>query len=271
MLWNDFVSDISARIRPDEPDSIFEVQDMFRDAVAQGVLSDVFNRSLSDLSGSDGHLAFGNNGATILFRSDLFSINLMYFKGNLDHLYYEPLHNLTVVVNDCHIEAARYQVVRPDNQVEIDRTTHLALKDRTILRRGDLWAVDGRSEVSDLRPHGEEVPLLVTLTGTKLAGLCWAFDRQSLVAWSASSVDYEVTSMVTIADLLGRLRDRAALEPLGRMFHESPYHYARWSAVRNIGRIDRTEGVRFLRLAADDVHPEVRRAAVASLSKNGLV
>ena len=271
MSWKDFVSDVSQAIRPGDPDSIFDVRSTFQQAIAEGVLSDVFNDSLSDLSGMNGQLSFGNNGATILLRTDFFSINLMYFKGNLDHLYYEPLHNLTVLVNDCCVDAVKYEVVRPVASTEIDKSARLDLKGRSLLQKGDLWVINGRSEVSDLRPKDDAIPLLATLTGTKLSGLCWTFDRETLTAWSASSVDHEVTSMVTIADLLGRLRDRAALEPLARMFAESPYHYARWSAVRNIGRIDRTEGIRFLKIAAQDVHPEVRQAAIKSLTNNGLM
>ena len=84
-------------------------------------------------------------------------------------------------------------------------TVKLTEIERRQLGKNDLWAVNGRSEVSDLSAIDDQHPLLVTLTGAKLGGLCWTFDRAKLTAWYATSVDYEVTSMVTIADLLGKL------------------------------------------------------------------
>jgi HEAT repeat protein len=92
-----------------------------------------------------------------------------------------------------------------------------------------------------------------------------------LKAWYATSVDYEVTSMVTIADLLGRLRDRSALHSLVRLYDESPHHYARWSAVKNIGRIDKDAGIKTLKKALHDPHPELRRAAERTLVRHGLL
>jgi hypothetical protein len=271
MLWKDFVAELGSRVVLDNPDSMLDAGTAFQSGIAAGVLTDIFNSSLSAQSTASRHLSFGNNGAVTLHKSDLFSINLMYFKGHLDHLYYEPLHTVTVVVNDCLVEATRYRVNIDAGSGEIDSQSTLTELERKVLQKGSAWAINGRCDVSDLNSVDGRHPLLATLVGTKLSGLCWTFDRAKLKSWYATSIDYEVTSMMTIADLLGRLRDRSALEPLGRLYHESPHHYARWSAVKNICRIDKSVGIEFLRKSLRDPHPEVQRAAERTLTRHGLL
>jgi hypothetical protein len=270
MLRKDFVADIERRVVAEAPDSLLDAQQVFQSGIAAGALTDIFNASLSDQAASK-HLTFGNNGAVTLQKNDLYSINLMFFKGHLEHLYYEPLHTVTVVVNDCLVEATRYQVGTTTGTAEIDSQSTLIEIERQLLRKGSAWAINGRFQVSDLNSRDDEHPLLATLIGAKLGGLCWTFDRATLKSWYATSIDYEVTSMVTIADLLGRLRDKTALGPLGRLYEESPHHYARWSAVKNIGRIDKDVGIEFLKKSLLDPHPELRRAAERTLARHGLL
>ena len=270
MIWADFIAEVDRSVVPENPDSLLDAEMAFETGIAAGVLTDIFNASLSAQSTASRHLTFGNNGAVTLHKSDHYSINIMYFKGHLDHLYYEPLHTVTVIVNDCQVEATRYRVNIAEGAFEIDNQSTLIEVERKLLRKGSAWAINGRSDVSDLNSVDDHHPLLATLNGTKLGGLCWTFDRAKLKSWYATSIDYEVTSMMTIADLLGRLRDRAALEPLARLYHESPHHYARWSAVKNIGRIDKNVGIEFLRKSLDDPHPEVKRAAERTLARHGL-
>jgi hypothetical protein len=271
MLWNDFIADIERRVVAGEPNSLLDAQAAFRAGIDAGALTDIFNASLSNQADIVKHLAFGNNGAVTLQKSDHFSINIMFFKGHLEHLYYEPLHNITVIVNECVVEATRYRVQTAPGVNEIDNEATLVEVERQLLDKGSAWVINGRSEVSDLNSADDQHPLLVTLTGTKLGSLRWTFDRTKLRSWFATSIDYEVTSMVTIADLLGRLRHRAALDSLARLYDESPYHYARWSAVKNIGQIDKNIGVSFLRKALADPHPELRRAAERTLVRHGLI
>ena len=270
MLWKDLVAELDRRVVPDNLDSLLDAGAAFKSGIAAGVLTDVFNEALSAQSSASRHLSFGNNGAVTLHKSDLFSINLMYFKGHLDHLYYEPLHTVTVIVSDCEVEATRYRVNIAEGSSEMDNKSTLKEVERKLLRKGSAWVINGRSDVSDLNSVDDQHPLLATLIGTKLSGLCWTFDRAELKSWYATSIDYEVTSMMTIADLLGRLRDRSALESLGRLYHESAHHYARWSAVKNIGRIDKNAGIEFLRKSLHDPHPEVQRAAERTLDRHGL-
>jgi len=271
MLWQDFVADIERRVVVGDPDSLFAAQDAFQTGIAAGALTNIFNESLSDQKSASKRLVFGNNGSVTLHRSEIFSINLMFFKGHLENLYYEPLHNITVLANKSELEATRFRVVDAGVGTGINKDSTLVEIERNSLHEGDMWAINGRSEVSDLNSVNAECPLLATLSGVKLGGLCWTFDRAKLTAWYATSIDYEVTSMVTIADLLGRLRDRTALEPLSRLYDESPHHYARWSAVKNIGLIDKKLGIDFLKRSLRDPHPEVRQAAERTLTRHGLL
>ena len=271
MLWNDFVSDISRRVVPGNPDWLLDVAGTLQAGIAAGALTDIFNAALADQTTATRQLSFGNNGAVTLQKTPEFTINLMFFRGHLEHLYYEPVHSATVVVNECEVEATRYCIRNPDNEAEISNDSTLVEVSRGPLRKGDAWLTNGRDEILDLNAVDSKHPLLATLIGSKLGGLCWTFDRKTLKAWYATSVDYEVTAMVTIADLLGRLRDRSALDSLVRLYDESSHHYARWSAVKNIGRIDKGAGVEALKKAMRDRHPELRRAAERTLVRHGLL
>lgn len=275
MSWSSFTASIADAVSPSDPDTLLNAASMFQEGIAQGVLAEVFNQSLIDQSKSSQRLVFGNNGSVILHKDTHFSINAMFFKGGLKHLYYEPLHNVTVLASDRPMQAVRYQVQDVGNcagghGTGVSKQSSLLRTESRELRKGDMWAVDGRSELSDLHAYGDDTPLLVSMTGSKLDQLCWTFDRDTLQAWYATAIDYEVTSIVTLSELLGRLRDPASLETLGRVYDESPFHYARWAAVKSIGRIDRSTGLEYLRRSLSDPHPEVRQAAERTLSRNGL-
>jgi hypothetical protein len=270
MSWSSFTARIADSVSSADPDTLMTAAEIFQEGIAQGVLAEVFNQSLLDQSRSSQRLVFGNNGSVIQHKDPRFSITIMFFKGGLKHLYYEPLHNVTILASNCPIQATRYEVQHGADDARISKQSTLLRTEDRVLRKGDMWMIDGRRELSDLHAHGDDTPLLVSLTGGKLDQLCWTFDRDTLKAWYATAVDYEVTSIVTLSELLGRLRDPASLETLERVFEESPFHYARWTAVKSIGRIDRDAGVEFLRRSLSDPHPELRQAAERTLARHGL-
>ena len=196
MLWKDLVADIERRVVAEDPDTLFDAKTVFQSGIAAGALTDIFNESLLDQSSASKRLVFGNNGAVTLHKSAKSSINIMFFKGHLEHLYYEPLHNMTVLTNDCRVDATRYQISNGAEGSTIDRDSTLVEVERQRLCRGALWAVNGHSEVSDLNSVDEQHPLLATSDRHQARRPVLDLrPRQTEEPWYTTSIDYEVTSM----------------------------------------------------------------------------
>lgn len=140
------------------------------------------------------------------------------------------------------------------------------LVERRSIKDGELLQLDGRSQAFVIDHAWSDLVYLQAVTNAGRAPLTVEYDSDTFEFVGASSTD-EVSSRAQMMLAMLRTMERHDAVPLMIAMLDSPNFYARWQAMRELLALDAEAALSHLKsLAAADPHPEVRAAAVATLS-----
>lgn len=154
--------------------------------------------------------------------------------------------------------AARNEVFNRAVRLE-DRTDHvLAVGKALVLPAGDV--------ALEIPPPSTEA-VTVSLVRKHVVPLRWGFDSATLVATEATADGASDKRMEFAARILALLPVAQSAEALERMARADARHFVRWTAIRELRRVDAPRAEALLSAALDDPHPHVRNAARRTLDK----
>jgi hypothetical protein len=137
--------------------------------------------------------------------------------------------------------------------------------ERRQISDGEMLWLDGRRHSFVIDHTERDLIYLQATTSAGRAPLTVEYDSRSFAFVGASSTD-EVSSRTQMMLSLLRTMDRTDAVPVFLDMLENPHFYARWQTMRELLALDPEAALPHLRAMADtDPHPEVRRAAAATL------
>lgn len=140
------------------------------------------------------------------------------------------------------------------------------LTGRSRIADGAEILVDGRSESFIVDHADSDILYLQAMVRTGAAPLTAEYDSDTRAFIGATSTD-EASSRVQMMATLLREMDREDAVPVLRESLRSPHFYTRWHIMRELLALDADAALPDLkRLAAEDPHPEVRAAAMQTLT-----
>ena len=137
---------------------------------------------------------------------------------------------------------------------------------RLVLHDGQMLAIDGAQEAWTIARQRGDV-LIVQATARDVdAPLAVEYDAATGGFLAASAIDGSVARLQLMATLLRLMDRRDAAGALAEAAKESPF-FLRWHLARELVALDAAAAAPLLRrLATEDDHPEVRRAASRTLA-----
>lgn len=147
---------------------------------------------------------------------------------------------------------------------EFDPKLKLNKKGKQVLESGQgIHLKSGKDVLRFYCPQGKPALALI-LQDQKSQTILWAYDAKSLKPKQAFSSTQGVSRIEMSANFLGSIQDRAALPILESLMNHAE-HFIRWTAIKNILRIDLVQGQAALVQGSRDPHPHVRRASQKTL------
>ena len=134
----------------------------------------------------------------------------------------------------------------------------------TALGQGAMVRVDGAREV--LQFVCTAPVALAKLVAPLNMVQRWAFDATSLRSVWAECADSRIDGLRHAVEVLRSMGSRHSTTGLLCMTHHRA-HFVRWEGIRALMYVDRDAGIRRLRAAVADRHPDVRIAAAAALER----
>lgn len=211
-------------------------------------------------------LRSGSSKFLLLGAGDGYSIGLSIVDRRPRHLHWHPSHIWYRGLGTHVATAHRYRLPAGTSNSVVDPAIKLDLVESHSFGPGDLMARDGLRDVIDLDFQAGKALVLLRLQLHLLGDLEWMFDRSSLTAVGASTlnpISSHLTSLAYAASLIG---DKTSVDPLKAILAH-PNHAVRWSAVQALGRLDRDSALGALQQLSSDSHPHVRASAARALQK----
>lgn len=130
---------------------------------------------------------------------------------------------------------------------------------------GDTCACVGGRDLVNVRP-GKTASVWLTFVDGREAETCWIYDYATLGAVRKQAASLGTPHLESAAKLVCELGYAPASDALASLC-EHPAHYVRWTALRQLARLDSTRALALLERAKGDPHPHVRNAATATLAR----
>lgn len=140
------------------------------------------------------------------------------------------------------------------------------LAERRRLRDGETLALDGRRQTFVIDHAAADLVYLHAVTPYEAAPLTVEYDAATLAFVGASSTDEASSRTQMMLSLLRAMDRRDAATVFASVLRDAPF-FARWATMREFLALDAEAAAPHLRdMAKGDPHPEVRAAALQTLS-----
>jgi len=161
------------------------------------------------------------------------------------------------------IELSTYATGESFRNAYFEREQSVQLNRRIELANGEAAAlgVDDAAFKVDVR----QPTIVALLLSQSAVDLQWRFDPETLRADSCISARLSDSELVCIGQALATLGAEQAPQALLELSRH-PRHFVRWSAIQWLGKVDPQAALERLRVAVDDEHDDIRRAATRSLA-----
>jgi hypothetical protein len=238
------------------------------DMIASGAVGRHVSGLLREIAGGNPkHLRETNVTEMALHRSPDFLLYVRRFGGAVDHV--SELSGTEDYLRT--VARSGVSVIGSAAPVMIER---LCLSDdRARLIRGErrrhdggpIFETLGSDIIEDIVPV--EGPVwMVRLNHGPIAHETSFYDRVTLERAFTAAAHGELSSLVSLCQVFGASRDRAALDYLEQLSRHDAY-FVRWAAIQSAGRIDGAAARTMLASALDDPHPAIRSSAGRALGR----
>lgn len=208
----------------------------------------------------------GSSKFLLLAAGEGYSIGLSIVDRRPRHLHWHPSHIWYRGLGTHAATMHRYRLPEGTPNSVVDPAVRLDLVETRPFGPGDLMVRDGRCDIIDLDLQPDRGIVLLRLQLQSLGDLEWMFDRSTLLAVGASTLNPTSSQLTSLAHAASLIGDRSSVEPLEAILAH-PSHAVRWGAVQAIGRLDRGAALSALRQLSTDPHPHVRASATRALEK----
>lgn len=257
-----FTGQVDLNIGNDPPDSFWSLEEEFRRLLHSGFLAGFINRELRRLMDTPSHMGDWRPNQAMIHRGRGYALALWQFEQPRRYIHSTPFYGMYAPVGTESLYYDIYKLPRDYRNDVFDPAIRLEPAGSGITAPGGILLLQSDQYVYDFRIAK---PLTVLkFTTAAFHTMEWLFNRDSLHAWQANDSELISTQLRVAAYVLGRLAHQTSLEPL-ELLATHPHHAARWAAIQNLGRLNRTAAQEKLRKALDDPHPHVRNAAAKTL------
>lgn len=175
-------------------------------------------------------------------------------------------HTLIANVGAAPLRVRRFHQPQPEPHDVFDPARRLQRLDDLVVPPGEVTSCSALTGAYQFAADVATVALVAS--GPHQSALRWHYDVRSLRPVRATPTDdawLRIRELLKFAEVVGDPSVVPALDVLG----EHPSHFVRWAAAQTVLRISRHDGVRWLRAAAADPHPQIRAAAARALAAEG--
>jgi hypothetical protein len=262
-----FCEQAEALVRADDPETFWDVEPFFQELLATDVVEAFVAYELDAIARRPFHFLIGSSE----FHAPLVetaSYALVVKVLPPEALASAPVVSLTehmlLAVWDGPVEVERLALQRPFRNDVFDRSARLVAMPSTTLVPGMVARFRSPSEAFRLRL--ERPAVLIQLQSATVASLRWVFSPDTLEPVRAAAARLSSSRLQFTCHTLAALGSPTSIPALKKLTAH-PEHYVRWAAIQSICAISRDDGLECLRLASEDDHPHVRRAAEKTLAR----
>lgn len=257
-----FAEQMRKRYLPEQPDSFWSCEPLFRHLADPSFSEQMINDSLRQLTLDPVHTGDWTGQQVVLARRPSWILTLHRIVTPFRYIHSSPSNLLVAslgglpLAGDLYDLPSAYNSAVFDPSLRLDHAGSFMLNDREVLAiRADRHAVDLRVD----RPL-----TLLRLASAPLQPFEWLFSKETLHPWQAKDAEAAMTNLRISAHVLGRLAHQSSLEPVKALTgHPNPN--VRMAALHSLGRISRVDARKALQAALDDPHPGLRRLAKQAL------
>ncbi len=257
-----FVSAVQPLLERSPPEHFWLAEQPLRDLLASGYLQQAINQELRQLLADPCYFGEWRPSEWILHRGQGFALAVSVFDQPRRYIHALPFFAMYAPVGAASLGYDRYRLPADYNNAVFSPGLKLQADGGGRLASGEVLALH-----TDQYAYDFQVPepvLVVKLSAATVLPQEWLFGKDSLQSWQANDADLTSTQLRVSADVLGKFAHQSSLASLKRLTGHR-HHAVRWTAIQNLGRLNRAEALNSLQVACDDPHPHVQRAARKTL------
>lgn len=257
-----FVSAVQPLIQRQAPERFWEAEPAFARLLAAGYLQEALNKELRQLVADPCHFSDWRPSEWILHRGRGFALAVSLFDLPRRYIHALPFYAMYSPIGSVPLSYNRYRLPRQYNNPVFDPSLSLEAAGQGTVLQGERLSLHTRDYAYDFGLP--EPTLVLKLSTAPIQPLEWLFRKDNLQAWQANDADLSSTQLRVAADIVGKFAHQSSLAPL-KLLTGHGHHAVRWTAIQNLGRLNRSEALSALQKACDDPHPHIQRAARKTL------
>ena len=259
------VAAVQPCIERSAPERFWQAQDAFRAFLASSYLRDALNEHLTGLLADPCHFGDWQPSEWLLHRGRGFALAVSVFEQPRRYIHALPFYAMYAPVGGESLSFDRYRLPEAYHNPVFDPGLKLLRVDSGTVSAGEMLALRTREFAYDF--HLPKPVVVLKLTTAPILPLEWLFQKDTLQSWQANDADLTSTQLRVAADVLGKFAHQSSLEPL-KLLTSHGHHAVRWTAIQNLGRLNRSAAVAKLEEACSDPHPHIRHAARKTLGQS---
>jgi len=246
------------------PAQFWQAEAAFRDFLASGELLKAVNRDLAGLLADPCHFGDWRTSEWVLHRGRGFSLAVSVFEQPRRYIHALPFLAMYAPVAAEPLRYDRYRLPPEYNNPVFDPGLKLSRVDSGQTEPGEVLLLQTREFAYDF--HLPRPVVVLKLSTEPSLPLEWLFQKDTLQSWQANDASLASTQLRVAADTLGKFAHQSSLEPL-KLLTGHGHHAVRWTAIQNLGRLNRSVALEKLQAACEDPHPHIQRAAKKTLGQ----
>lgn len=259
-----FTSTVQRCIERSAPERFWQAEAAFHGFLASGYLQQAVNTELAGLLTDPCHFGDWRPNEWVLHRGRGFVLAVSVFDQPRRYIHALPFYAMYAPLGGEALVFDRYRLPAAYNNPVFDPGLKLTRADSGRTEPNQILALHTREYAYDF--HLPKPVLAMKLTTAPMLPLEWLFQKETLQSWQANDADLTSTQLRVAADVLGKFAHQSSLEPL-KLLTGHGHHAVRWTAIQNLGRINRSEALAKLQAACSDAHPHIQRAAKKTLGQ----
>lgn len=260
-----FLSEVQARFRPAEKlDSFWDCEPHLLELASGTALRERINDELRGMIQEEFRIGDWLPNEWVLKRGGGSVLSVMIIDTPRRYIHALPFLGLYAVLGDEPLIYDRYRLPSGYRNDVFDPSLCLEADGSGRTEPGQILRLESSLYAYDF--HVIRPVTVLKFVTSPVRSLEWLFSKNNLKAWQANDADLSFTQLRVAADVLGKIAHQSSV-PYLLQLTSYPHHAVRWSAVRNLARVDRNAALDKIRAATNDPHPHVRRAATKTLEQ----
>ena len=261
---DNFAATVQSCINRENPERFWDSEAAFQQLLAGRFLQNILNDELAKLIADPVYFGDWRPAEWVLRRGRGFALSVAVFDSERRYIHALPFFGLYSPLGGQQLDYLRYALPASYNNPVFDPSLSLLPAGGGLIAPGEVLALHTREYAYDFRLPNPVIVL--KLSTAPIQPLEWLFRKDTLQAWQGNDADLSSTQLRVAADVLGKFAHQSSLAPL-QLLTGHGHHAVRWAAIQNLGRLNRAVALEHLRIACNDPHPHVQRAAQKTLDR----